>query len=81
MNRQSAIEALEARIAPAVAIVNQPFDIIAGIGQTGTTIDLDRMFDSSASFRTRVEFTTNYFEPGSEVPSKIVTVVGELVIV
>ena len=72
MNRQSAIEALESRIAPAVTIVNHPFDIIAGIGSTGATIDLGKMVDASTSYRTLVEFTTNYIDPGTQAPAKIV---------
>ena len=72
MNRQSAIEALESRIAPAVTIVNHPFDIIAGIGSTGATIDLGKMVDATTSYRTLVEFTTNYTDPGTHEPAKIV---------
>lgn len=68
----SAIESLEARIAPAVTIVNHPFDIVAGIGKTGATIDLGVMVDASTSYRTLVEFTTNYILPGTTTPAKIV---------
>ena len=53
------IEPLESRIAPAVTILHPIFDIKAGIGQTGADIDLAKMVDAAASYRTIVEFQTN----------------------
>lgn len=66
------IEPLEARIAPAVAIVNPLFDLTPGIGKTGATIDLAKMVDGTASYRTRVEFTTNFTPEGASGPGVIV---------
>jgi cyclophilin family peptidyl-prolyl cis-trans isomerase len=54
------IEALEARIAPAV-LINPLADIVAGSGKTGATIDLSKLTDPGAQFanHTIVEFVTN----------------------
>jgi cyclophilin family peptidyl-prolyl cis-trans isomerase len=57
----SHIEPLEARIAPAAVPLLHPLpDIIAGIGKTGATVDLGNAFDADGSYRTVVEFTTNF---------------------
>src|SRR3954453_1436312 len=72
MIRPPVIESLECRMAPAAAIVNPLLDITAGIGATGATIDLGKMLDASATLRHLVDFTTNYFLPGSTEPAKIV---------
>jgi cyclophilin family peptidyl-prolyl cis-trans isomerase len=72
MNRPSAIEALESRIAPAVTIIHPIFDITAGIGQTKSVIDLEKMVDASTSYRTIVEFETNYLDPNTGEAAKIV---------
>ena len=72
MNSLSAIEPLESRIAPAVTIANPLFDITAGVGQTGATIDLATIVDDSSSYRTIVEFITNYTLPNTTGPAKIV---------
>lgn len=66
-----AIEPLESRIAPAVTIANPIFDIKAGVGKTSAEIDLATMVDSSASYRTIVEFVTNFTMPGASSPSVI----------
>jgi cyclophilin family peptidyl-prolyl cis-trans isomerase len=71
MTRQS-IEPLEARIAPAVAILNPLFDIQAGAGATGAVIDLGKLVDPFATNRTVVEFITNLTLPGQTEPGKIV---------
>lgn len=67
----SAIEPLETRIAPAVTIINPIFDIKAGIGKTSAEIDLATMVDATASYRTIVEFKTNFTMPGASTPSVI----------
>ena len=41
----AAIEPLEARIAPALALLNPLADLTVGPGKTGVDIDLSRMFD------------------------------------
>ena len=64
------IEPLESRIAPAT-IVNHIFDITAGVGQTGATIDLGKMVDASKSFRTVVELVTNFTPQGQTDPGVI----------
>ena len=64
------IEPLESRIAPAT-IVNPIFDITAGVGHTGATIDLGKMVDASKSFRTVVELETNFTLPGQSSPGVI----------
>jgi peptidyl-prolyl cis-trans isomerase A (cyclophilin A) len=71
MTRHSAIESLEARIAPAITIFHPIPDIVAGIGKTGATIDLETLVDEDGSYRTRVEFTTNLTLPGQTSPAKI----------
>src|SRR5262245_6740513 len=65
------IEPLESRIAPAL-IVNPIFDIKASTGQTGSSIDLGTLVDASKSYRTTVEFVTNFTLPGETQPAKIV---------
>ncbi len=64
------IEPLESRIAPAT-IVNHIFDITAGVGQTGASIDLGKVVDVSKSFRTVVELVTNFTLPGQTSPGVI----------
>ena len=59
------IEPLESRIAPAVTILHPLFDIKAGVGQTGIDIDLAKMVDAAASYRTIVEFQTNITAAGT----------------
>ena len=65
------IEPLEARIAPAITIAHPIFDIKAGVGQTGITIDLGKLVDASSSYRTIVEFVTNFTVPGASTPGVI----------
>jgi peptidyl-prolyl cis-trans isomerase A (cyclophilin A) len=72
MIRSFVIEPLEARIAPAVTVFNPLFDLTPGIGKTGATIDLGKTIDSVASYRTRIEFTTNFIPAGSTTPGVIV---------
>jgi cyclophilin family peptidyl-prolyl cis-trans isomerase len=57
----SRIEALEARIAPALVLQNPLVDLVAGSGKTTTSIDLAKMFDTSSAStsRTHVVFVTN----------------------
>jgi cyclophilin family peptidyl-prolyl cis-trans isomerase len=59
------IEPLEARIAPALTLVNPLGDIIAGAGSKGATIDLSEMFDIDAEHpnHTLVRFVTSYINP------------------
>ncbi len=64
------IEPLESRIAPAT-IVNPIFDITAGVGDTGATIDLGKMVDPSKSFRTFVDLVTNFVPQGQTSPGVI----------
>ena len=59
------IEPLESRIAPAITIANPLFDIKAGVGQTGVSLDLGTLVDATSSFRTIVQFTTNFTAPGA----------------
>jgi peptidyl-prolyl cis-trans isomerase A (cyclophilin A) len=66
-----AIEPLESRIAPAVTIVNPIFDIKGGVGATSAEIDLAKMVDPTASYRTVVEFVTNFTMPGQSSPAVI----------
>ena len=58
----SRIEPLEARIAPALTLAHPLPDLVAGIGKTGATVDLSKMFDAAAlhANRTVVQFTTNF---------------------
>ncbi|MDB6173685.1 MAG: peptidyl-prolyl cis-trans isomerase (rotamase) - cyclophilin family [Chthoniobacteraceae bacterium] len=56
----SPIEPLEARIAPALTLVNALPDIVAGVGKTGALIDLSGVFGDASSFHTKVQFTTNF---------------------
>lgn len=66
------IELLETRIAPAgIMVANPIFDITAGTGQTGASIDLGKLVDASKSYRTMVEFVTNYTIPGQSSPAVI----------
>ena len=55
----SRIEALEARIAPALVLSNPLFDILGGAGQVKQSVDLSKMFDATATSRTHVKFVTN----------------------
>src|SRR5688572_8086116 len=64
------IEPLESRIAPAT-VLNPVFDITAGVGQKGASIDLGTMLDASKSYRTIVEFVTNFTLPGESEPAVI----------
>lgn len=64
------IEPLESRIAPAT-IVNPFFDITAGVGHTGATIDLGKLVDANKSFRTVVELVTNFTQQGQTEPGVI----------
>jgi cyclophilin family peptidyl-prolyl cis-trans isomerase len=65
------IEPLESRIAPAIVVANPIFDITASTGQTGASIDLAKMVDVSKTYRTTVEFVTNFTLPGETEPAKI----------
>lgn len=65
---RSAIEALESRIAPAIVIANPIFDITAGIGKTGATIDLGTIVTAGKSHRTMVELQTNFTPAGDSSP-------------
>lgn len=60
-SRRPSIEPLEARIALALTISNFLPDIVAGVGKTGATVDLSKIFDADAEApnRTIVQFTTN----------------------
>jgi cyclophilin family peptidyl-prolyl cis-trans isomerase len=71
MTRHSAIESLEARIAPAITVFHPIPDIVAGVGKTGATVDLEAIVDEDGSHRTRVEFTLNMTLPGQTSPAKI----------
>ena len=55
----SRIEALEARIAPALILSNPLFDVLGGAGQIKQSVDLSKMFDATAQSRTHVTFVTN----------------------
>ena len=61
-HRSSTVEALEARIAPALLVQNPIADIIVGPASGGTEIDLSPTFDQFAETpsRTIVEFVTNF---------------------
>ena len=65
------IEPLESRIAPAIIIANPIFDIKGGAGQTSADIDLAKLVDPSTSYRTIVEFVTNFTKSGATSPSVI----------
>ena len=65
------IEPLESRIAPAIIIANPIFDIKGGAGQTSADIDLAKLVDPSTSYRTIVEFVTNFTKSGASSPSVI----------
>lgn len=56
------IEPLEARIAPALTVINPLADLIVSPGQTGADIDLSRLFDPSItdSGHTIVTLRTNF---------------------
>ena len=56
------IEPLEARIAPALTVINPLADLIVGPGQTGADIDLSRLFDPSITDNghTLVTLQTNF---------------------
>lgn len=71
MSSKSVIEFLESRIAPAATIFNPVFDIVASVGQKDAVIDLDTMFDQTATYRTKVEFVTNFTMPGQSSPAVI----------
>jgi cyclophilin family peptidyl-prolyl cis-trans isomerase len=66
-----AIEPLEARIAPALVLVNPLADIVAGPGK-GATVDLSEMFDSGAEHpnHTLVRFVTSYIDPAAPTVSQ-----------
>lgn len=64
------IEPLESRIAPAT-IANPIFDITATTGQKGVSIDLGTLVDPAKSYRTLVEFLTNYTPSGATGPGVI----------
>ncbi len=55
----SRIEALEARIAPALILANPLIDVLGGGGQIKQSVDLSKMFDATAQSRTHVSFVTN----------------------
>ena len=58
----SSLEALEARIAPAAAVLLNPLlDIVGGAGKSTASIDLSKMFDATVTgtSRTHVKFITN----------------------
>ncbi len=58
----SSIETLEARIAPAAAVLLNPLpDIVGGAGKSTASIDLSKMFDATVTgtSRTYVKFITN----------------------
>ncbi len=65
------IEPLESRIAPAITILNPIFDIKAGVGQTSVTLDLATLVDATSTYRTIVEFATNFTAPGASSPGVI----------
>ena len=65
------IEPLETRIAPAVTILHPLFDIKGGVAASSVNIDLAKMVDASASYRTIVEFVTNFTAPGQSSPGVI----------
>ena len=58
----ASIEPLEARIAPALTVLNPLADLFVGAGKTGADIDLSRIFDPSISDRghTIVTLQTNF---------------------
>jgi len=70
-NLPQLIEPLESRIAPAIVIANPIFDITAATGQKGASIDLGKLVDPSKSYRTTVEFVTNFTMPGQSQPAVI----------
>ena len=72
------IEPLEARIAPALALVNPLGDIVAGSGSKGATVDLSEMFDIDAEHpnHTLVRFVTSYVDP--DVPTAPQEILVEL---
>ncbi len=70
MMKMPLIEPLESRIAPA-AIVNPIFDIAAGVGQKGASIDLGTLVDATKSYRTVVEMVTNFTPAGASSPAVI----------
>ena len=59
---RTTIELLEARIAPALAVLNPLADLTVGPGKTGADIDLSRMFDPiiTDSGHTIVTLHTNF---------------------
>jgi cyclophilin family peptidyl-prolyl cis-trans isomerase len=67
MHRTAFLEPLEARIAPALLVVNPLADIVAGAGKTGATIELSQMFDplvanpghTLVSFRLNLDMDAN----------------------
>jgi cyclophilin family peptidyl-prolyl cis-trans isomerase len=65
------IEPLESRIAPAIVIANPIFDVTATTGKTGVSLDLGKLVDVSKSYRTVVEFVTNFTLPGDTNPAVI----------
>ena len=67
-----AIEPLESRIAPALAVLHPIPDIVPGVGQTGATLDLGNAFDAAGNFRTHVQFTTNYIDPLNPAQPQII---------
>lgn len=75
---QPIIEALEARIAPALAVLNPLADLTVGPGKTGADIDLSRMFDPIITDKghTIITLTTNFDgdpnTPGIQASSPIV---------
>ncbi len=72
------IEPLEARIAPALAVLNPLADLIVGPGKTGADIDLSRLFDPlvTDNGHTIVTLQTNFDgdpnTPGVQASSPIV---------
>jgi cyclophilin family peptidyl-prolyl cis-trans isomerase len=62
LSRFSFIEPLEARIAPAVVVINPLADLVAGSGKTGATVDLSNLFNEAVDNpnRTLVQFITNF---------------------
>ena len=72
------IEPLEARIAPALMVVNPLADLTVGPGKTGVDVDLSHLFDPDTSFNahTIVTLETNFdsdpIAPGIQASSPIV---------
>ncbi len=70
--RATTLEALEARIVPALTVLHPIPDLIPGIGATGASLDLANAFDAAGNFRTHVLFTTNYIDPANPTVPQVI---------